>query len=67
MRSKNDVNVGLIAQKMGGGGHDKLAAFQTKPGEQLKNVKSKLIGICQEELKIENTSDNLDELFCEEE
>ena len=51
---------------MGGGGHDKLGAFQTKPQDQLKTIKSKLIAFCQEELKIENVADNLDELFLEE-
>ena len=63
LRSKNDVNVGEIAEKMGGGGHAKAAAFQTKPTDNLKDVKSKLISLCQAELKTEQEPEDLSNLF----
>ena len=66
LRSKNDINVGEIAQKMGGGGHEKVAAFQTKPTDKLKDIKAKLISLCQEKLKVEREVEPLDDLFVED-
>ena len=66
LRSKNQVNVGKIAQKLGGGGHDKIAAFPTKHNEHLTDVKNKILSLCQEQLKIEDTTENFEELFMEE-
>ena len=65
LRSKNSVNVGLIAEKMGGGGHEKIAAFQTKPTDRLKDIKAKLFMLCSEQLKNMHQDDNFEQLFAE--
>ena len=58
LRSKNNINVGIIAQKMGGGGHTKIAAFQTKPDDNFEEIKTKLIDICEKEIdKTSNIED----------
>ena len=50
LRSKNNINVGIIAQQMGGGGHTKIAAFQTKQSDNFQYIKTKLIDICEKEI-----------------
>ncbi len=48
LRSKGDVSVNEIATKMGGGGHDQVAAFHYDG--LLADLKEKLIHLCREEL-----------------
>lgn len=67
LRGKNNIDVSNIAKKMGGGGHKNMAAFQTKEGETLVDIKTKLLSYCKEELaKIENEDDVVENLFIEE-
>ena len=61
LRSKNEnINVGQIAKAMGGGGHAKVAAFETKPNDNLKDIKTKLITLCNYE--ISKTVEELDDI-----
>ncbi len=48
LRSKGDVSVSEIATKMGGGGHEQVAAFHYEG--LLADLKEKLIHLCREEL-----------------
>ena len=48
LRSKQDINVGIIAQELGGGGHGQIAAF-TYSGS-LTDMKDELIKVCKKEL-----------------
>lgn len=68
LRSKCDeVNVGQIAKSMGGGGHDKVAAFQTTKDDNLTDIKAELTKLCEaqfEALKSEST-DSIFSLFNE--
>ena len=48
LRSKQEINVGTIAQELGGGGHDQVAAF-TYTGS-LTEMKDSLIKACKKEL-----------------
>lgn len=64
LRSKNDINVGEIAQSLGGGGHLNIAAFQSK--ESLTEIKSNLISRCREQLIKHPNSDIVGNLFDED-
>ena len=66
LRSKNDIDVGKIAAQFGGGGHTKIAAFQTKKNVSLPDLKNKLVSICEQELKDYDVIDDLNDLFNEE-
>ncbi len=67
LRSKNEnINVGEIAKQMGGGGHSKVAAFQTKKDDNLTDIKAKLTSLCNEQLKkAENLFEDVSSLFSE--
>lgn len=57
LRSKQEINVSIIAQELGGGGHDQVAAF-TYSGS-LTDMKDALIKSCKKELA--KHTDYLDE------
>ena len=68
LRSKSDnINVGSIAKAMGGGGHDKVAAFKTTADDNLTDIKAKLTSLCNEQFaKISETNDyDISALFSE--
>ena len=67
LRSKNEnINVGQIAKSMGGGGHTKVAAFETKPEDNLTDIKAKLISLCNDELsKTVDETDDISALLAE--
>lgn len=67
LRSKNNINVGMIAQKMGGGGHTKIAAFQTNQNDNFENIKLKLIDLCEAEINKTKflDDDDLSNLFAD--
>ena len=67
LRSKNEsINVGQIAKAMGGGGHTKVAAFETKPEDNLTDIKTKLVTLCNYELsKTVEEIDDISALFAE--
>lgn len=69
LRSKNeDVNVGEIAKEMGGGGHSKVAAFQSKPEDNLTDMKAKLTTLCNAQFaKTTEQTDDISQLFAETE
>lgn len=69
LRSKNEnVNVGEIAKEMGGGGHAKVAAFQSKPEDNLTDIKTKLTTLCNAQLsKVNNKKEDIASLFTETE
>ena len=55
LRGKNNINVANIAKEMGGGGHDKCAAFQYSGS--LTEMKEALFKACKEELKAHPVQD----------
>ena len=63
LRSKSNIDVGSIAQEMGGGGHKNVAAFQTSQNDNLTDIKAKLIAICNTKLCESLPVDNLENLF----
>ena len=67
LRSKNDfVDVGEIAKQMGGGGHKRVAAFQTTKDDNLTDVKARLTSLCNEQLsKTDKTNEDLSLIFSE--
>ena len=69
LRSKSDnINVGMIAKEMGGGGHDKVAAFCTKEEDNLTDIKTKLLSLCGEQLsKHDATNEDISDMFSETE
>ena len=48
LRSKNNINVGTIAEQLGGGGHEHVAALQYDG--PLPELRDKLLKACREEL-----------------
>ena len=70
LRSKNEnVNVGEIAKEMGGGGHAKVAAFQSKPEQNLTDMKAKITSLCNQQFAKLNdkNNENISEIFAETE
>ena len=67
LRSKSDsINVGEIARNMGGGGHDKVAAFCTTEDDSLTDIKAKLTTLCNEQFAREDKDeDDISSLFSE--
>lgn len=63
LRSKSNIDVGSIAQEMGGGGHKNVAAFQTSQNDNLTDIKAKLIAICNTKLCESLPVENLENLF----
>jgi c-di-AMP phosphodiesterase-like protein len=49
-RSDGSINVGLIMEKLGGGGHFSMAGFQTKTTDTITNIQQKLITTIREYL-----------------
>jgi c-di-AMP phosphodiesterase-like protein len=49
-RSDGSINVGLIMEKLGGGGHFSMAGFQTKTTDTINNIQQKLITTIREYL-----------------
>ena len=67
LRSRNEIDVGEVAKQMGGGGHHNIAAFQTKEGDTLADIKAKLFALCKIELeKVQDTESPIENLFVEE-
>ena len=60
LRGKNNINVANIAKEMGGGGHDKCAAFQYSGS--LTEMKEYLYKLCKEELA-NHPTDNAESLI----
>ena len=65
MRSRDDINVGEIAKKMHGGGHQNIAAFTTNPKQSLTEIKDELFNHCKNELKRTNQEIKIDDFFKE--
>ena len=61
LRSKNGINVSEIAKKMGGGGHDQVAAFQYVGS--YTEMCEKLMPVCKEELKNHPQEQHITDLF----
>ena len=61
LRSKNNVSVANIATKMGGGGHDQVAAFQYTGN--FSEMFEKLLSACKEELDAHKNEENGELLF----
>ena len=54
LRSKGEIDVGQIAQDMGGGGSKNIAAFETHPQDNLTYIKAKLFFLCRLALEQEH-------------
>ena len=61
LRSRNGVNVANIATKMGGGGHEQVAAFQFVG--TYNEMFDKLICVCKDELSKHPHEQNIEDLF----
>lgn len=65
LRSKNhEINVGDIAKELGGGGHGQMAAFATKPGDSLTDIKDKIATLFSQQL-YKAPTDDISNLFSE--
>ena len=67
LRSKNDnINVAEIAKVMGGGGHSKVAAFQSTANDNLTDMKAKLTNLCNNQIANAKTfEEDISSLFAE--
>ncbi|MBE7082788.1 MAG: hypothetical protein E7378_03860 [Clostridiales bacterium] len=65
LRSKNNINVAQIAQQLGGGGNEMVAAFQYRG--LFNEMSEALIKACGAELKNHSETLNVEDLFLEEE
>ena len=64
LRSKNGIDVSVIAQAMGGGGHETMAAFSYEGS--IVDMRDSLLAICKEELKKHPVNDcDHDDLFAD--
>lgn len=61
LRSKNGVDVSPIATALGGGGSETVAAFSY--GQNLSDLKDRLLELCKEQLTEDNDGDDLNNLF----
>lgn len=61
LRSAGHINVGEIAKSLGGGGHNNVAAFQSK--NPLADTKQQLIALCKQSLAVSSAEDNIADLF----
>ena len=61
IRSKNGVDVSNMAKKLGGGGHETVAAFSHN--QNLSELKDELLALCEEALKNEFFDTETDALF----
>lgn len=61
IRSKNGVDVSKIAEALGGGGHETVAAFTH--GQNLSELKGELLSLCEKALENENIDNETDSLF----
>ena len=64
LRSKNNIDVGLIAKALNGGGHLNTAAFQS--AEPLTDIRSKLIAECKKQFAQMPTENDISHLFDED-
>jgi phosphoesterase RecJ-like protein len=64
LRSREEIDVGRIAKRLGGGGQKNMAAFETKANESLEDVKAKLLGACKEKLDtMKQKTNNVENFF----
>lgn len=65
LRSKDKINVGIIAKSLGGGGHFNVSAFQSK--EPLADLKQQIITLCKQQFSTAPTGDEeIENLFTED-
>ena len=64
LRSKNNIDVGLIAKAFNGGGHLNTAAFQSS--EPLPDIRSKLTAECKKQFAQMPTENDMNKLFDED-